>query len=254
MSAIQRQTIPTEALNHLSIIMPVYNEAGSILQIIRRVLAVALPKELVIIDDCSTDGTRAILQQLAENPKAILDAYPQSSMKIFFHDKNQGKGAAIRTGIQHVTGEVTVIQDADQEYDPAEYPKLLQPILAGDADVVYGSRFRGECRRVHFFWHTLGNKLLTLLSNMCTNLNLTDMETCYKVFKTDILKRIPLRSNRFGFEPEVTAKLAKLRCDIYEVPIKYKGRSYAQGKKINWKDGISAVYTIFKFRLIDDYK
>jgi glycosyltransferase involved in cell wall biosynthesis len=253
MSVVKNQTTKDD-LDYLSVIIPVYNEVFRLTQEMWRVLAVQIPKELIIIDDCSRDGTRELLEQWAANPALLLADYENTSLKILFHEKNQGKGAAIRTGVAHATGRITLIQDADQEYDPAEYPKLLALILMGDSDVVYGSRFCGESRRVLSFWHSLGNKLLTLLSNMCTNLSLTDMETCYKVFKTEIIKNIPLRSNRFGFEREITAKIAKLRCNIYEVPITYKGRSYAEGKKINWKDGISAIYTILKFRFVDDYR
>ncbi|MCB4755581.1 MAG: bifunctional glycosyltransferase/class I SAM-dependent methyltransferase [Elusimicrobia bacterium] len=233
-----------DKLRCLSIVMPVYNEAHTLREVLRRVQAVPLPIEIIMIDDCSTDGTRDLLKKI--------ESESSTGIKIIYREKNQGKGAAIREGIKHATGDILIIQDADLEYDPSEYPRLLEPILSGDADVVYGSRFRGERRRVHLFWHTLGNKFLTLLSNICTNLNLSDMETCYKVFKTEIIKSIPLRSNRFGFEPEITAKVAKLRCTIYEVPISYRGRSYAEGKKINWKDGLSAIYTILKFWLIDD--
>src|SRR5207253_6637745 len=171
---------------------------------------------------------------------------------LFFQERNQGKGAAVRAAIPHVSGEIALIQDADLEYDPAEYPRLIQPIVDGHADVVYGSRFVGSPRRVLMFWHTIGNKLLTLVSNMCTNLNLTDMETCYKVFRADILKRIPIRSDRFGLEPELTAKVAHLRCRVYEVPIAYYGRSYSEGKKIGWKEAVSAAWTILRFRISPD--
>lgn len=229
-------------LQCLSVVIPVYNEVETLPILLRQIQAVRLPKEIIVVDDCSTDGTRELLRNWRGNVP----------IRVFFHEKNQGKGAAIRTGIAQAQGEITVIQDADLEYDPAEYEKLIEPILAGDADVVYGSRFRGDRRRVHFFWHTLGNSFLTLLSNVFTNLNLTDMETGYKVFKTEIIQNIPIRSNRFGFEPEVTAKVAKLRCRIYEVPISYKGRSYLEGKKITWKDGAGAVWTILKYWIMDD--
>ncbi|MCK5716317.1 MAG: glycosyltransferase family 2 protein, partial [Thiomargarita sp.] len=197
-------------------------------------------KEIIIVDDYSTDGTREVLKNTFESQVA----------RVIYHDVNQGKGAALRTGIQAATGELVIIQDADLEYDPNEYPKLVQPILEGKADVVYGSRFiGGEPHRVLFFWHSLGNQLLTLLSNMFTNLNLTDMETCYKVFKRDIIQSIVIHENRFGFEPEITAKLAKRGCRIYEVGISYYGRTYDEGKKINWKDGVRAIYCILKYNL-----
>jgi len=240
-------------MNLLSVIVPVYNELTTIRRILQRIQNVPLPIEIILVDDCSNDGTREILKEIQNKiDSGEIPSEGRGRIKIIYHEKNQGKGAAIRTGIQHAKGEIALIQDADMEYNPAEYPRLIEPILAGDADVVYGSRFRGDRRRVLYFWHTLGNNLLTLISNICTNLNLTDMETCYKVFKTEIIKNIPIRSNRFGFEPEITAKIAKLRCAIYEVPISYQGRSYSEGKKINWKDGISALYTILKFFLIED--
>ncbi len=243
-----RQPAPKEIrpspLRCLSIIVPVYNEVFTIKRVLQRIQEVPLPKEIIIVDDASTDGTREALKALNEDASA--------GIKIVFHERNKGKGAAIRTGIRHAEGDITLIQDADLEYNPAEYPRLIEPILAGDADVVYGSRFRGERARVLFFWHSLGNKILTTLSNICTNLNLTDMETCYKVFRTEIIKALPLRSHRFGFEPEVTAKVAKLRCRIYEVPISYRGRSAAEGKKINWKDGLAAIFTILKYFFVDD--
>ena len=232
--------------------MPVYNEAFTIHRVIERVLAVPLPIELIIVDDFSTDGTRDHLRTIEETAAQLPKASPDSSVHVLYHTHNQGKGAAIRTAVGHATGDITIVQDADLEYDPAEFPRLIDPILAGDADVVFGSRFRGDISRVHMFWHTVGNKFLTGLSNMFTNLNLTDMETCYKAFKTEILKSIPIRSNRFGFEPEITAKVAKLRCRIYEVPISYRGRGYAEGKKIGWRDGVKAVFTILRFWIVDD--
>lgn len=228
-------------LRLLSVVMPVYNEAATIEEILKRVKAVPIPKEIIIVDDGSTDGTRDILKGISE-----------PGIKVFYNEKNQGKGGSVKRGIAEASGDLLVVQDADLEYNPAEYPKLVEPILSGDADVVFGSRFRGERQRVHLFWHYVGNNLLTLFSNMCTNLNLSDMETCYKVFKTELIKKIPIRSNRFGFEPEITAKVSKLNCRIYEVPISYAGRSYEEGKKINWKDGVSAFWTIFKFWLVDD--
>jgi glycosyltransferase involved in cell wall biosynthesis len=225
----------------VSIVIPVYNEKTTIKEILRRVKAVklGLAREIVIVDDCSNDGTSDILKRLAKQP----------SLKIVFHDKNRGKGAALRTGFSRASGDIILIQDADLEYDPREYPRLLEPILEGRADVVYGSRFLSGPHRVFFFWHYVGNKLLTTFSNIVSNLNLTDMETCYKVFKREVLQKIRLRSERFGFEPEITIKLAKLRCRIYEVPISYAGRDYSEGKKIGWKDGLAAVYHIIRFGL-----
>lgn len=219
--------------------MPVYNEKNTIHEIIARVLKVdtGLEKELVIVDDFSTDGTRDILGQL-DNPR----------IKVFFHPKNMGKGAALRTGFSQIQGDIVLIQDADLEYDPREYPKLLEPLLDGRADVVYGSRFLGGPHRVLFFWHYVANKMLTGFANLLSNLNLTDMETCYKVFKKDVLSRIRLKSDRFGFEPEVTIKVAKLKCRVYEVPISYSGRDYSEGKKIGWKDGLAAIYHLLRYK------
>ncbi len=225
----------------LSVVIPVYNEKSTILEILERVRRVDMPKEIIVVDDCSTDGTRAVLQGLA----------PSSALKIILQPCNMGKGAALRRGFEEVEGDIVLIQDADLEYDPAEYPALLQPILANKADVVYGSRFLGGPHRVLLFWHSVGNGLLTALSNMLTDLNLTDMETCFKVFRADLLKRIRLRENRFGFEPEFTAKVAKARCRIYEVPISYSGRDYSEGKKIGWKDGVAAIYFVLKYRFFD---
>ena len=225
----------------LSVIMPVYNEINTIQSIIDAVFAERTPKELIIVDDLSQDGTREFLQNLQDE-----------RIKIYFHDQNMGKGAAIRTALQHVSGDVVLIQDADLEYDPKEYPRLLQPILEGHADVVYGSRFLGGgAHRVVFYWHYLGNKLLTTLSNMTTNLNLTDMEVCYKVFKREVIQGIPLKENRFGFEVEITAKIARRKLKIYEVPISYYGRDYSEGKKIGWKDGFSALRCIVKYAFTD---
>ena len=232
----------------LSVLVPVYNEAGTVRTLLERVMAVPIPKEIIIVDDCSKDGTRAVLEEL----RGTLPPDPDNTCKFFFHEVNQGKGAAVRTAAAHVTGDIALIQDADLEYDPTEYPKLIQPILDGHADVVFGSRFSGSPRRVLFFWHTVANKLLTLFSNMCTNMNLTDMETCYKVFRAQILRSIPIRSDRFGLEPELTAKVAHLRCRVYEVPISYHGRQYSEGKKIGWKDAFSAVWTILRFRINPD--
>jgi glycosyltransferase involved in cell wall biosynthesis len=224
----------------LSVVIPVYNEKDTIRQIYDAVKAVDLEKEIILVDDCSTDGTREILQDLKDD-----------ATQIVLHERNQGKGAALRSGFRNATGDIVIIQDADLEYDPGQYPKLIQPILQGKADVVYGSRFvTGEYRRVLFFWHMVGNKVLTLLSNMFTNLNLTDMETCYKVFRREVLEKIQVEEDRFGFEPEITAKLAKLNLRIYEVGISYAGRTYQEGKKIGWKDGVSALRCILKYNLL----
>ncbi len=221
----------------LSVIIPVFNERLTLREILRRVNEVPIEKEMIAVDDRSTDGSAAILDELA----AVYD-----NLQVIHQPQNRGKGAAIRAGIERAAGEIILIQDADLEYNPAEYPQLIAPILEGRADVVYGSRFTGSPRRVLMFWHTLGNRFLTLLSNMVSNLNLTDMETCYKAFRADVIKRLRLASNRFGFEPEVTARMAQLKYRIYEVPISYHGRDYTEGKKINWKDGVSAVWTILK--------
>lgn len=233
----------------LSVVMPVYNEASTVEDVIRKVLEQPLVAELIIIDDASTDGTWDVLQKVsAENsPSAASD----SRLKTFRHNINQGKGAALRTGIAHATVPVVIIQDADFEYDPEEYPVMIAPILKDRADVVFGSRFIGsEAHRVLYFWHSIGNRFLTLLSNMFTNLNLTDMETCFKAFRREILQSIRLEENRFGFEPEITAKVARLNVRLYEVAISYHGRTYAEGKKINWKDGVSALRCIFKYGLL----
>ena len=232
----------------LSVLVPVYNEVATVRALLSRVRAVPIPKEIIVVDDCSTDGTREAVEAL----RAEVGDTPENRLVLLVHEQNRGKGAAVRTGVARVTGDIVIIQDADLEYDPAEYPRLIQPIRDGHADVVFGSRFAGSPRRVLFFWHTVANRLLTLLSNMCTNLNLTDMETCYKVFRADILKQIPIRSNRFGLEPELTAKVAHLRCRIYEMPIAYYGRQYAEGKKVGWKDALSAVWTILRFAAMPD--
>ncbi len=228
----------------LSVVMPVYNEQHTILDIIERVRRVEIPKEIIIVDDGSKDDTRNILARDVEGK------FPD--VKVFYHERNQGKGAAIRTAIGKATGDYVVVQDADLEYDPDEYFALLEPLLDGRADVVFGSRFLGGGpHRVHFFWHRVANTLLTTYSNMMTNLNLTDMEVCYKVFKREIIQGITLRCNRFDFEPEVTAKVAKRRCRIYEVPISYSGRDYTEGKKIGLKDAFAAVWVITKYKFVD---
>lgn len=227
----------------ISIVIPCFNEITTIESIIQKVLEVELPcaRELVIVDDCSTDGTRDYLRTLAD----------RCEIKLVFHEVNRGKGAALRAGFAQATGDIVMIQDADLEYDPNEIPKLIKPILDDKADVVYGSRFiGGQSHRVLYFWHSVGNKFLTLLSNMFTNLNLTDMEVCYKVFRKSVLDKLVLKEDRFGFEPEITAKVARLGCIIYEVGISYYGRTYDEGKKINWKDGVKAIYVILKYGLI----
>jgi len=224
----------------LSIIIPCYNEEATIANLVAAVKAAPYPdKEIIIVDDCSSDGTHAVLEKLQSEVSQIV-----------YHKVNQGKGAALRTGIQHATGDVVIIQDADLEYDPGEYESLVEPIKQGKADVVYGSRFlSGHPHRVLYFWHRVGNGLLTLMSNMFTNLNLTDMETCYKVFRREIIQAIPIEENRFGFEPEITAKLAKRNLRIFEVGISYYGRTYDEGKKIGWKDGFRAIFCIVKYNL-----
>ncbi len=225
----------------LSIVIPIYNEAEHLEEILRQIEAVdiGMDKELILVDDCSTDGTRDILKKLQNSD--------DNTVKIFYHDVNRGKGATLRTGFQHITGDITLIQDADLEYDPQDYPKLLKPILENEANVVYGSRFM-EGRQEGLLRSYIANRFLTSLSNFVNGTKLTDMETCYKVIKTDILKEISLRSDRFGFEPEITAKLAKRKCNIVDVPISYRGRDYHQGKTVSWKDGVAAIFHILRYR------
>lgn len=225
----------------LTVVIPVYNEEGTVEQLVERVQAVDIDKELVLVNDCSSDGTATVLAHIEQN---------WDNVRVFTHERNQGKGAALRTGFQQAQGDIVIIQDADLEYDPAEYPRLLKPILAGDADVVYGSRFAGgEVHRVLYFWHSMGNRFLTFVSNMFTNINLTDMETCYKAFRREIIQDIRIRENRFGFEPEITAKVARRQCRIFEVGISYSGRTYEEGKKIGWRDGVRALWCIVKYGL-----
>ncbi|OGQ06049.1 MAG: glycosyl transferase [Deltaproteobacteria bacterium RIFCSPLOWO2_01_44_7] len=233
-----------EKVKKVSILIPVFNEQATLSILYKKVMAVSLgplQKEIIIVDDHSTDGTREQLQSLNGSP----------STKIFYHEKNLGKGAALRTACKEATGDILIIQDADLEYSPEEYPKLIEPILEGKADVVYGSRMLSAPHRVLLFWHYLGNKFLTLLTNVVCDMNLSDMETCYKLFKREVLQEVQWKSNRFGFEPEFTVKVAKKGFRIFEVPISYNGRSYAEGKKITWKDGAKAVFTILWFRLFD---
>lgn len=230
-------------MRKLSIVIPVYNEEKTLEEIVHQVLAVPLPsmdREVILVDDCSRDGTARIMQELREK-------HPES-INVQRHDTNRGKGAALQTGFQHATGDIVIVQDADLEYDPQDYPLLIGPILANKADVVYGSRFMGGApHRVLYFWHRVGNAFLTLVSNMFTNLDLTDMETCYKAFRGDVIRRIQLKENGFGCEPEMTAKVARLGCRVYEVGISYAGRTYAEGKKIGWRDGFRALWCIVRY-------
>lgn len=231
------------APNGLSVVVPVFNERSTIEEILRRIDHTRLARQVVLVDDGSSDGTRDILN--------VLNAQGRRDLVVIFHEQNQGKGAAVRTGIANTAGDIVLVQDADLEYDPKDYPSLLEPILDGRADVVYGSRFLGGPHRVLFFWHYVVNRFLTFLSNMCTNLNLTDMEVGYKVFRRSVLQGIQIRSNRFDFEPEITAKVAKKKLRIYEVPISYSGRTYEEGKKIGVTDGLQALWTIVKYRFVD---
>lgn len=244
----------------LSIIIPVYNERAYIEEVLLRVQATDLEKEVLVIDDGSTDGTRDLLRELekaqadgkaevpVQNGRACLSL---QNIRFIFQDRNYGKGSALRRGFEMANGDVVLVQDADLEYDPKDYPKLLEPIFDGRADVVYGSRFLGGPQRVHYFWHYAGNKFLTLLSDMLTNLKLTDMETCYKVFRREVVQSIHFRSDRFGFEPECTAKVARGNWRVYEVPISYAGRTYAEGKKITWRDGLTTLWCILRYNLFD---
>ncbi len=234
----------------LSVLVPVFNEVNTLEEAIRRVRSIRLPKEIIVIDDGSTDGTPDLLKRLEAETKPGND--PLNELKVCFQPINEGKGAAIKSGLRHITGDIVIIQDADLEYDPQDYMRLLEPILAGRADVVYGTRFcGGGAHRVLFFWHYVGNQILTFFSNMLTNLNLSDMEVGYKVFRAESLKGIEIKSKRFGFEPEITVKVARKKCRVYEVPISYYGRTYQEGKKITWKDGIAAFYFLVRFWLKD---
>ena len=224
----------------LTVIVPAYNEVATVEIALRRLREVPLRLEIIVVNDSSTDGTREILEQLLE--KRLVD-------RVIHHDKNRGKGAAIRSGIAAATGDAVVVQDADLEYDPQDLPALLLPIRSRQADAVYGSRFQGGPHRVLYFWHYVGNRVLTLLSNMFTNLNLTDLETCYKLVRTELIKKLPLTSNRFGFEVEITARLAQARARIWEIPISYSGRTYAEGKKITWRDGVAALFHILRYNM-----
>ena len=241
----------------VSVVIPVYNEKNTLEEILRRVLDASIRKQVIVVDDCSTDGTRDILCAMRDRQADGAatapasdggDPIPLADLRFFFQEKNQGKGAALRRGFAQATGNIVLVQDADLEYDPRDYDVLLEPIIDGRADVVFGSRFLGGPQRVHYFWHYVANKFLTLLSDVMTNLKLTDMETCYKVFRREVLTGIQLKSNRFGFEPEITAKIAKGKWRVYEVPITYAGRTYEEGKKITWKDGVQALWCILRFR------
>ncbi|AEI64414.1 glycosyl transferase family 2 [Corallococcus macrosporus DSM 14697] len=233
----------------VSLVIPVYNEIPTLAELLRRCVAVDFPKELVLIDDCSKDGSREFLRQLQEQGVSLLGGTPRNrnEVRVLFQEKNQGKGAALRRGFTEATGDIIIVQDADLEYDPRDIPNVIQPIIDGDADVVFGSRFTGTPRRVLYYWHTVLNNVLTTLSNMTSGLNLTDMETCYKAFRAEVLRSVQVEEDRFGFEPEITAKVARGRWRVFEVPISYHGRTYEEGKKIGWKDGVRALYAIAKY-------
>jgi glycosyltransferase involved in cell wall biosynthesis len=236
----------------VSLVIPVYNEIRTLEELLRRVVAVDFPKELVLVDDCSKDGSREVLERLArEGLSGLEGAKPrnQNTFRVLLQEKNQGKGAALRRGFAEATGDIVIVQDADLEYDPKDIPRVLQPILDGEADVVFGSRFIGSPRRVLYYWHSVINHTLTTLSNMASGLNLTDMETCYKAFRAEVLRGITLEEDRFGIEPELTAKVARGHWRVFEVPISYHGRTYEEGKKIGWKDGVRALYAIGKYAL-----
>jgi glycosyltransferase involved in cell wall biosynthesis len=235
----------------VSLVIPVYNESSTLAELLRRCIAVDFPKELVIVDDCSKDGSREFLQELSEKGLGMLNGSPhnRNELRVLFQGKNQGKGAALRRGFSEATGDIILVQDADLEYDPRDIPRVIQPILDGEADVVYGSRFTGTPRRVLYFWHTVMNNVLTTLSNMTSGLNLTDMETCYKAFRAEVLRSVTVDEDRFGFEPEITSKIARGNWRVYEVPISYHGRTYEEGKKIGWKDGVRALYVIAKYAM-----
>ncbi len=225
----------------LTVVIPVFNERGTVAELVGRVQAVPIDKEILLVDDGSTDGTIEVLTALAAQP----------GVRLIRHERNQGKGAALRTGFAAATGDVVIVQDADLEYDPAEYPRLLQPIVDGRADVVYGSRFSGNVARIHLFWHRVANGILTFASNVFTNLNLSDIESCYKVFRREVVQGMTLRENRFGIEPELTAKIARGRWRVYEMPISYSGRDYSEGKKIGWRDAVRALYCIVRYSIAD---
>ncbi|MFZ5471651.1 MAG: glycosyltransferase family 2 protein [Myxococcota bacterium] len=233
----------------VSVVIPVYNEMRTLAELLRRVVEVDFPKELVIIDDCSTDGSRELLQELSAQGVELLNGTPhnENRVKVLLQEKNQGKGAALRRGFAEASGDIVIVQDADLEYDPHDIPRVIEPIVQGHADVVFGSRFIGETRRVLYFWHSVVNRGLTTLSNMTSGLNLTDMETCYKAFRAEVVKNLALEEDRFGIEPEITAKVARGGYRVYEVPIRYFGRTYEEGKKIGWKDGFRALYAIVKY-------
>jgi glycosyltransferase involved in cell wall biosynthesis len=231
---------PSHSTMNLSVVIPAFNERDTIEEIVRRVRDTGTVREIIVVDDMSTDGTRDVLNRLER----------EANLRVLYHDVNRGKGAALRTGFAAATSDLVIVQDADLEYNPEEYPRLARPILDGRADVVFGSRFSGnDEHRVLFYWHSLGNKFLTTLSNMFTNLNLSDMETCYKMFRADVLRKITIEEDRFGFEPEITAKIARLKCRVYEVGISYSGRDYTQGKKIGWRDGVWALWCVVRYSL-----